>query len=847
MITALQNFISKKGKWFFVLLLVVVVVSFVLYLSQGSSVFDLLPDPRKEKKEFYGYDLNDPQERRLLNAQNKVASDLGVIIGPLGEAMEKADVNYYRVMQAELQNAFRSNPGTFDQSRLTRLLQEFQSWPSQTKTYKVGRIAMSGLYDAEFSQSSMRVKLVMDAQADAWGLIPLQEEISSADDAFVEFLTEIDPILGVEQNRTVAFENVGQLRGFKARDIEEILYSHFRASIVDEIYYDAGFVLNEEAKVDLHLNDFAWDAEALSLGLDDLGETGPYLAKLTVGELPKAGDAITVSYGEQNRTFVCVEQLSDLNTSDVQFLLGKDVASFAKNLSGSIENENLGFSASVIEPGVLAFSPEMSLLPQSFPSFESSSQSLVFSDELLELLKKFHEERKNEDVFARPSRTFATAVTFRADDFFTVPQEPGEARMRSYFDRNKESFANKDKDSYDLPPPSPSPPPPSPEANGTTLPPEGEQGPVGKGEANASGPIDLASVSIPDLNVTKTKQVTFEEVKEDVRQRIIEEERINAKRVAEDLAKEAALDFLIAINELRDELRSKYPTFEQRRQSAELAKLIGDSGGVSVQIDFSEKEMVGKGAELGLEKVETLQEVASLNEKMFFTDRSRKTREGSTLFLLDKKEEKGPGVFSEASFSLLFEEYASQFRADEFVNLADQTLDSLQGDGNVSRPPVGLKVEIERKHSGLVRGYFDGLNGRIGSQLEKLGDERRLISSAERESNATKEQLERKDAIDAEIEIIREKQAKVNKEMTLALRLSGECSNLTPDGKWSELERTERSAVFVRLKKAYTLRAEELKPKEIETRASDLQFARAELGRDFLLRDVISRELEKKD
>ena len=83
--------------------------------------------------------------------------------------------------------------------------------------------------------------------------------------------------------------------------------------------------------------------------------------------------------------------------------------------------------------------------------------------------------------------------------------------------------------------------------------------------------------------------------------------------------------------------------------------------------------------------------------------------------------------------------------------------------------------------------------------------------------------------------------------MTLALRLTGECSNLTPDGKWSELERTENTAVFVRLKKAYTLSAEELQSDEIETRASDLQFARAELGRDLLLRDIISRELEKND
>jgi hypothetical protein len=195
----------------------------------------------------------------------------------------------------------------------------------------------------------------------------------------------------------------------------------------------------------------------------------------------------------------------------------------------------------------------------------------------------------------------------------------------------------------------------------------------------------------------------------------------------------------------------------------------------------------------------------------------------------------------------LFQEYARQFRSDEFVKLADRTLEGLQGDDNTSLPSLGLKVEIERRNDRLARGYFDGLNRRIGSQLEKLQKEREVISSAERESNATKDQLERKEAIDAEIEVIREKQADVNKEMDLVMRLSKACSNLTPDGKWSELERTENSALFVRLKKVYTLRAGELDASEIEARTGDLQFARAERGRDLLLRDIISRELEEKE
>ena len=91
MITALQNFISKQSKVLFPVLLIVIVVSFVLYLSQGSSIFDLLPDPTREKKELYGVDLNDPDQRRIINLSNRVASDFGAIVSPTDEAMENAD------------------------------------------------------------------------------------------------------------------------------------------------------------------------------------------------------------------------------------------------------------------------------------------------------------------------------------------------------------------------------------------------------------------------------------------------------------------------------------------------------------------------------------------------------------------------------------------------------------------------------------------------------------------------------------------------------------------------------------------------------------------------------------
>ena len=84
----------------------------MLYLSQGSSIFDLLPDPTREKKELYGVDLNDPNQRRIINQSNQVASDFGAIVSPTSdEAMENADRQFLGNLQNQFQAAIQANQG----------------------------------------------------------------------------------------------------------------------------------------------------------------------------------------------------------------------------------------------------------------------------------------------------------------------------------------------------------------------------------------------------------------------------------------------------------------------------------------------------------------------------------------------------------------------------------------------------------------------------------------------------------------------------------------------------------------------------------------------------------------
>ena len=203
MITALQNFISSRGKFVFVLLLIVVVVAFVLYLAQGASVFDLLPDPNREKKEFYGVDLNDPEQMRVLNYQNRVASDFGAVIPPLEESIENADKLFSESLQGRLQAAFQAGRENMDQGEIQRLFSFIQSWPNLPKNFKVREIARSGFYEPVFSQATIKALLVMLSQANQWGYLSENDNHQGINDGFNDYVRELDPVLfNSDENRT---------------------------------------------------------------------------------------------------------------------------------------------------------------------------------------------------------------------------------------------------------------------------------------------------------------------------------------------------------------------------------------------------------------------------------------------------------------------------------------------------------------------------------------------------------------------------------------------------------------------------------------------------------------------
>ena len=154
-------------------------------------------------------------------------------------------------------------------------------------------------------------------------------------------------------------------------------------------------------------------------------------------------------------------------------------------------------------------------------------------------------------------------------------------------------------------------------------------------------------------------------------------------------------------------------------------------------------------------------------------------------------------------------------------------------------------MSLNAKSSQSVRASYDAKSSKIRNKLRERQDERTEISSAERESNASAQQTQRKVVLDKEIEDLRESQAAVNRERLLANQLLDVVNTLEPDGLWVEQERTEESVLFVRLKGVYTLRAKKVDPELITARVRDLEYSRSENVRSLLVDDLIAAGLNQ--
>lgn len=840
MITALQNFTAKRGRPFFFFLLIVVGVSFVLYLSQGTSVFDFFPDPNRETQEFYGTDLNDPEERRVLSITNQVAADLGAILPPTRAVLEKADARYFQDLQNQLRSAYQpENRDKIDQEALQNMFGYMQSWRNFPDAVKVMAIARSGNYDYEFSEASIRAKLIMDSLADGMDFMPLDVNHPAINTYYHQFLTQLNPMLEADENRSTAFTNIARYRGVAPRDVDAILYSHYRSHQLDRSFTQAGYTLDAEGEIEMHRDQFAWDAEAISLSSEDFNFQEPVLASVQLKSNPEPGNQLSIDLGRSNASFEFVASPKDKNGTAHFVAVGQNIQGTLRNLSQKITAANLKLK-SRLSKDTLSLSAESGAFIQKNPAFSSKGKAIAVNYSLEPKLKSFHEEVKLDSLFVEPAQTFATVVSFDSDDFYTPFPEPDEARMRSYFERNKMLFE-------------PLPEAPSVDSlpkGGGAKGPEGERG-VDENGTVANEAIGSLKAFGTDSDKITAPEVAFEDVKEEVRKRILEGDKLDADREATELAQESALKFLETINSLSDRLQSSYGSYEEIRRSKELKDTLKQSGGKLKRIAFSSKDRPVQARVLGLQTRESerkanrnpLEEVEALSEKRFFTRSIRKTQKGYAVFILDRKTTEKPGAFEKANYGLLYREYVKKIKVSAFSNWVDKQFKKLEKSEAVFS--TGEKVSIEAKSAQATRASFDAKGSKIRNQLRKLQDEKNEITSAEGDKNATTSQIARKPVLDKEIEALRDSQSQVSKQRLLTNQLLDVVGSLEPDGQWVEQERTEDSALFVRLTGVYTLRNQTPDQEQLQNRVRDLEYSRAEMTRSLLLDNLIASGLGK--
>jgi len=150
-------------------------------------------------------------------------------------------------------------------------------------------------------------------------------------------------------------------------------------------------------------------------------------------------------------------------------------------------------------------------------------------------------------------------------------------------------------------------------------------------------------------------------------------------------------------------------------------------------------------------------------------------------------------------------------------------------------------ISVDGKSLSSIQGSFDIKNQILRSRLTKLESEREVISNAERESNATKAQSARKSILDTLIEDLREEQDLLNQDRSLSVQLVEACPNLELGEGWTELERTEDTAVFVKLNEVYSLKAKQADSEEIVTRVQEIELSRSESDRDLILKDLLQK------
>ncbi|MBG29166.1 MAG: hypothetical protein CMI31_04085 [Opitutae bacterium] len=907
MITWLQQLIEKRGKWLFVILLAVVIVSFVPYISPtGSSSLDFFTEEaQRGRDKYFGFDWYDPNDQRWLESQAAVSGALGTSPAPSEKAWNDT---LRQVFSGELeQSQF--------QGRRVRL--------------------------------AMEAKIALLQVGSAWNLLPRtlgdrslsQDDDSSRDsitEAFRAFLaSRIDERSGIIENGALdsakfeqALQNMASGLKLSTDEVQAILFEDFRAQQVDASLRSAGFALPLEGELELRQGDLLWNFEAVALDAQTFEPEPLPFASLLLEGLPENNATIKLDYENSSKTFTF---LTTAPKEEGQVLIESKFNSVTANLKGTRDNlaaalkktdlsfglANFDVNGSTASCGLNLFLPENGV-PFAMPRLSSSSAAFTITNDLENELAAYYEDRQTDEIFMKPARTGISAFDFHYSVYLKKPSTPTEAELRAYFALHSGEFAgpakqpsetspdleeseqpdqvspesdgrkgprgrpsvrksrvskqdepneqeetprekveDKAEEKVDVPetkpapkpqpvtdPISPKASPPVPAAVVPSVPPPAD--------SNATGASDANATVVPPQPKKQLAPVTFEEVRPQVIERVLEEKRADLEAEARSLAEQRAEALVSELHALSRKLTEKGTTALTIRNDRSVGQLIDEFKPADRRMAaFSEGEIDSTSKIIGL-PADALSDMMQLPGHRFFSEAAYETSKGFAVVLLDARLPSVQQDFEEVDFRVLLREFRADRKQDAFQAKGEEIAKSLREEwkAEASLADIAAKIDQGLSHhlfaeddADSIRQSFEKRSKKLDGDVEKAQKNLDELVKITKDRNATAVEDKQINGLREEIKELREQLGEVADQRGLAEDIFAVASDAdTQTGKVTGMVtgKSTKAGLFVILKEVI-LEIDDDEPSLVDQRAEALENSRASQTRENLLSDWIQK------
>ena len=589
------------------------------------------------------------------------------------------------------------------------------------------------------------------------------------------------------------------------------------------------------------------------------------------------------------------------------------LASTRENLAAAMKQMALGYvMANKEEDNGTKSSIGLNLsLPQSGASFimpqvSISGGALSTTNELKEELLAYYERHKADELFVEPNRTRATALEFSYKQYLKDPVSPTEAELRSYFVQRPGEFSLPGKkESPPIPIQETQPQQPevvNPEKEGRPGPP-GLQGrpsvrksrvskkekaedkppakpvddpktPVSPADAPAAelkaevsdpgSPVasDNNGSQVADGNGTSpetdakgakpARPATFEEVRDQVLARVMEERRADREREARAIAEKRAEECISELHSLARKLSLTGIVALKARNDPRVTDLIQRLQPThEKKVLFSESETKLQARISGL-PTGALSDLLDLPGHRFFSEATYETDNGFAVMLLEGKLAASVKAFDQVNFRVLLREFRTEHKQNAFQAFGEEIAKAIRGGLKEQTPLKELAEKIDSRllyHSSegdnqqTLQRSFEKRSRKLDREINKAQSDLDKLVELHKDRNATTAEETEVSNLREVIKAGQDQRGQLTDELGLAEEIFAVASDVeTKPGNLTSMVfgPSSKAGLFVRLEEVI-LEIDDEEDSLVKQRVDLLERQRANDTRESLLVDWIKK------